>query len=192
MEKSTPKFSPKPRPEVLTGQTYKVKTGYGNLYVTVNNDENGEPFEIFATIGKSGGFFQEQSEGICRLISLALRAGVSVDDIIQDLKGIRGPMPIMTNKGTVLSLPDAIGQILDEHMKYLRGETPKLEGAKGETLDAHMNKEVPVAVLAKADFQKKKSIADFGMMPGCPECGNLLEMGEGCMSCKACGFSRCV
>ncbi|MDO8429948.1 MAG: adenosylcobalamin-dependent ribonucleoside-diphosphate reductase [bacterium] len=191
--KETPKFSPKPRPEVLNGQTYKVKTGYGNLYVTVNNDENREPFEIFATIGKSGGFFQEQSEGICRLISLALRAGVSVDDIIQDIKGIRGPMPVMTNKGTVLSLPDAIGQILEEHMKYLRGETPKLEEAKTETLEEHMNKEVLVAVAAAAKISpKKKSMADFGMMPGCPDCGNMLEMAEGCMSCKGCGFSRCI
>lgn len=188
--KETPKYSPKPRPEVLTGQTYKVKTGYGNLYVTINNDENGEPFEIFATIGKSGGFFQEQSEGICRLISLALRAGVSVDDIIQDLKGIRGPMPVLTNKGTVLSLPDAIGQILEEHMKYLRGETPRLAAKNVETLEEHMNKEVPAKVSVTAGV--KKSLADFGMMPGCPECGNLLEMSEGCLSCKACGFSRCI
>jgi len=206
--RETPKYSPKPRPEVLTGQTYKVKTGYGNLYVTINNDERGEPFEIFATIGKSGGFFQEQSEGICRLISLALRAGISVDDIIQDIKGIRGPMPVMTNKGTVLSLPDAIGQILEEHMKHLRGEVPKLESATGETLEEHFNKEVLVATAVsgsdrltgqgagqnteKRKEQKKKSIADFGMMPGCPDCGNALEMGEGCMSCKACGFSRCL
>lgn len=188
--KETPKYSPKPRPEVLTGQTYKVKTGYGNLYVTINNDENNEPFEIFATIGKSGGFFQEQSEGICRLISLALRAGVSVDDIIQDLKGIRGPMPVLTNKGTVLSLPDAIGQILEEHMKYLRGETPRLAPKNMETLEEHMNKEMPVKVSAAAGA--KKSLADFGMMPGCPECGNFLEMSEGCLSCKGCGFSRCL
>ncbi len=188
-----PKHSPKPRPEVLTGQTYKVKTGYGNLYVTINNDEHGEPFEIFATIGKSGGFFQEQSEGICRLISLSLRAGVDVDDIIKDLKGIRGPMPVMTSKGTVLSLPDAIGQILEEHMKYVRGEVPRLESKTSETLTEHLNKEVPVVVGAEKKTGKtKKSIADFGMMPGCPECGNILEMGEGCMSCKACGFSRCL
>jgi ribonucleoside-diphosphate reductase alpha chain len=191
--KEPPKCSPKPRPEVLTGQTYKVKTGYGNLYITINNDENGQPFEVFATIGKSGGFFQEQSEGICRLISLALRAGVGVDDIISDLKGIRGPMPVLTNKGTVLSLPDAIGQILEEHMKYLRGEIPRLEEKKAETLAEHLNKEAPVAVKAGVkEKPKKKSMADFGMMPGCPECGNVLEMSEGCMSCKACGFSRCV
>lgn len=193
-----PKCAPKPRPEVLTGQTYKVKTGYGNLYVTINNDERGEPFEVFATIGKSGGFFQEQSEGICRLISLALRSGVGANDIINNLKGIRGPMPMITSKGTVLSLPDAIGQILDEHMKYLRGEIPKLETGKSETLSDHLNKEVSVKVgsasaglLGQGGKTKKKSIADFGMMPGCPECGSLLEMSEGCMSCKICGFSRC-
>ena len=189
--RESPKHSPKPRPEVLTGQTYKVKTGYGNLYVTINNDENGEPFEIFATIGKSGGFFQEQSEGICRLISLALRAGVSPEVIVQDLKGIRGPMPVMSSKGTVLSLPDAIGQILEEHVKYLRGEIPQLESRTGETLDEHMNKEAAMKVSAAVGGKKQKSIADFGMMPGCPECGSMLEMGEGCMSCKSCGFSRC-
>ena len=209
--RETPKHSPKPRPEVLSGQTYKVKTGYGNLYVTINNDEHMEPFEIFATIGKSGGFFQEQSEGICRLISLSLRAGVRVDDIIKDLKGIRGPMPVMTNKGTILSLPDAIGQILEEHMKYVRGEVPRLEAKTSETLTEHLNKEVLVASALsssslrlsesndlskggdlKNSGQTKKSIADFGMMPGCPECGNMLEMSEGCMSCKGCGFSRCL
>jgi len=183
-----PKHSPKPRPEVLTGHTYKVKTGYGNLYITINNDENNDPFEVFATIGKSGGFFQEQSEGICRLISLALRAEINVDKIIDDLKGIRGPMPVMTSRGTVLSLPDAIGQILEEHTKYLRGETPKLEEGTSETLDEHMNKETPIAVAAVA----KKSLADFGLMPGCPDCGSMLEVGEGCMSCKVCGFSRCT
>ncbi len=193
LAEEVPKCAPKPRPEVLTGQTYKVKTGYGNLYVTINNDERGEPFEVFATIGKSGGFFQEQSEGICRLISLALRSSVSADEIISDLKGIRGPMPMMTSKGTVLSLPDAIGQILEEHIKYLRGEIPKLEAGKSETLSDHLNKEalVPVVSSVKNIKTKKKSIADFGMMPGCPECGSLLEMSEGCMSCKVCGFSRC-
>ncbi len=188
-----PKYSPKPRPEVLTGQTYKIKTGYGNLYVTVNNDENGQPFEVFATIGKSGGFFQEQSEGICRLISLALRSDVGAEDIIRNLKGIRGPMPTLTNKGTVLSLPDAIGQILEEHLSYVSGETPKLEEKSAETLSEHMNKAEPVFV--KSDSlrkEPKKSMADFGVMPGCPDCGNMLEMSEGCMSCKACGFSRCI
>ena len=67
----------------------------------------------------------------------------------------------------------------------------KLEEGKTETLEEHMNKEVPVSV-GGGNKAEKKSMADFGMMPGCPECGNLLEMGEGCMSCNACAFSRCV
>ncbi|MEK7187454.1 MAG: adenosylcobalamin-dependent ribonucleoside-diphosphate reductase [Patescibacteria group bacterium] len=179
-------LTPRERPEVMIGKTYKVKTGYGNLYVTVNNDENGNPFEVFATIGKSGGFFQEQSEGICRLISLSLRAGIKTEEVIYHLKGIRGPMPTMTNKGTVLSLPDAIGQILEEHMSSqntLRTEAPESD---------------PVMVNVKETVEEqttgytiKKSIAYYGMMPGCPDCGGALTLAEGCMSCRSCGFSRC-
>jgi len=182
----------KNRPDVMAGKTYKIKTGYGNLYVTVNNDEQGEPFEVFATIGKSGGFFQEQSEGICRMVSLGLRSGIKVQEIISHLKGIRGPMPMLTNKGTVLSLPDAIGQILEEHVK----EPEVLEGPAATP----SNIQEPVATMATAKFDiptakpkaSVRSIADFGMMPGCPDCGNSLRMAEGCMSCPACGFSRCV
>lgn len=172
------------RPEVMSGKTYKAKTGYGTLYVTVNNDENGVPFEVFATIGKSGGFFQEQSEGICRLISLALRTGAKVEEVIDNLKGIRGPMPVITEKGTILSLPDAIGRILEEHVKATNGASPMLAEAKSEIADFE-SKNQPVAV-------RKKSIADFGFAPGCPECGAPLQIGEGCMTCKNCGFSRCM
>lgn len=179
------RLSERARPEVLVGKTYKMKTGYGSLYVTINNDEAGAPFEVFATIGKSGGFFQEQSEGICRLISLALRAGIKVEEVIYKLKGIRGPMPVMTEKGTVLSLPDAIAQILEDHVKgaQLKTEAPVLEAKVPE----------PALIESSAPAkQPSKSIADYGFMPGCPDCGNSLVMSEGCISCKACGFSRCV
>jgi ribonucleoside-diphosphate reductase alpha chain len=174
------KIVPRVRPMVMLGKTYKVKTGYGNLYVTVNNDENGAPFEVFATIGKSGGFFQEQSEGICKLISLGLRSGIKAEEIIKDLKGIRGPMPVMTESGTILSLPDAIGQILEEHVKtngHLRTEmmTPSLAA--------------PQKVDGKIEL--KKQLADYGAIPECPECGAPLIIEEGCVSCKSCGYSRC-
>ncbi len=172
----------KKRPEIMLGKTYKVKTGYGNIYITINNDENGEPFEIFATIGKSGGFFQEQCEGICRLISLSLRSGVKISEIIDNLKGIRGPMPTITERGTILSLPDAIGKILEEHAKVSEGlVTPVNES----------NAQAKNVVTAKAEEDVHKSIADYGVMPGCPDCGSALQIAEGCMSCKSCGFSRC-
>jgi ribonucleoside-diphosphate reductase alpha chain len=175
-------LKPRPRPEVMAGKTYRIKTGYGNLYVTINDDERGRPFEVFTIIGKNGGFMQEQSEAICRLISLALRAGVSTHRVVDDLKGIRGPMPIFTDKGTILSLPDAIGRILEEHIAE---QTDTVEELVAQT-EAHLEEEV--AVLSEA---QTASVADFGFMPGCPECDDVLIMQEGCMACKSCGYSRC-
>lgn len=172
-------LTPRARPSALTGTTYRLKTGYGKLYVTVNNDANGLPFEVFATIGKSGGFFQEQSEAICRMISLALRSGIQVEEVIDNLKGIRGPMPIMTERGTILSLPDAIGRILEEHIGAAN---------RDEILE---EEELVVAASSKQPAADDKQVADYGHIPGCPDCGSPLVMEEGCVSCKSCGFSRC-
>ncbi|MBI4085142.1 MAG: adenosylcobalamin-dependent ribonucleoside-diphosphate reductase [Candidatus Liptonbacteria bacterium] len=182
------------RPEILTGKTYKMKTGYGNLYVTVNNDESGAPFEVFAIIGKSGGFFQEQSEGICRLISVALRAGVKLEEIIDNLKGIRGPMPMLSDKGTILSLPDAIGQVLEEHVRANGYHNPLLvEHKESEPVVVEGKESAAVSALSGHDESaSKKSLADYGMMPGCPDCGANLIVSEGCLSCRSCGFSRCM
>jgi ribonucleoside-diphosphate reductase alpha chain len=180
------RVTPRIRPEVVNGKTYKVKTGYGSLFVTVNDDERGAPLEVFATLGKSGGFFQEQSEALCRLISVSLRSHIKVEEIIQQLKGIRGPMPVMTNKGTVLSLPDAIAQILEEHAT--KATKPAAEASQvaelvaAATANTQKSAETPI---------KKQSLANYGMMPGCPECGGNLILKEGCMACSNCGFSRC-
>ncbi len=108
-----------------------------------------------------------------------------MESIIEDLKGIRGPMPVMTDKGTVLSLPDAIGRILEEHVKS-KSEVRVAETAPQELVTVSIAKEEAVSPLAKM------AIADFGYMPGCPDCGASLQMSEGCMSCKACGYSRCM
>lgn len=184
------RLAPRMRPEVMDGKTHKIKTGYGNLYVTVNDDAEGVPFEIFATIGKSGGFFQEQSEAICRMISLSLRSGIKVETIIEQLKGIRGPMPVLTEKGTVLSLPDAIGQIMEEHVKNKTSLTVESAGAESPkkemvAVGSEIKEEIHLA-------SSTKQIADLGLMPGCPDCGAALTMGEGCLSCRQCGFSRCL
>lgn len=183
------RISPRTRSEVMSGKTYRVKTGYGNLYVTINDDERGVPFEVFAVIGKSGGFFQEQSEGICRMISFALRAGLKVQEIIDQLKGIRGPMPVMTSRGTIFSLPDAIGRVLEEHVNngVMMPHLEPLAEAEKLVLPALAS---PVGVLTGS--YSDKSLADWGMMPGCPDCGSMLRMGEGCMSCPSCGFNRCM
>ncbi|UCG62897.1 MAG: vitamin B12-dependent ribonucleotide reductase [Candidatus Zixiibacteriota bacterium] len=102
------------RPPVLSGITEKIKTGYGNLYVTINLRDN-QPFEVFAHIGKSGYTTMADTEAICRLISLALRSGVPVGQVIKQLRGIGGSSQVFSGGGKVTSIPDAIAQILNKH-----------------------------------------------------------------------------
>ena len=108
------------RPDIVFGFTQKVKTGLGELYLTVN-EIDGKPFEVFATIGKSGRSVTAKAEAIGRLVSLALRSGVSVDDIVGQLKGIGGENPVFQKKGLLLSIPDAVSWVLEN--RYLQGRT---------------------------------------------------------------------
>ena len=137
------RISPRKRPDVMQGSTYKVTTAYGNLYVTVNEDEHG-PFEVFSQLGKAGGFFGAQTEAICRMISLSLRSGISLRDVVDQLKGIRGPDPVFHNGERILSLPDAIANVLENHLK--RGQTQL-------PLDFSKPKEVELQVEREPVFQ---------------------------------------
>jgi ribonucleoside-diphosphate reductase alpha chain len=111
----------KERPETLQGFTTKIKTGLGQLYVTVT-ELNGQPFEIFATIGKSGRSTTAKTEAIGRLVSLALRSGVKVGEIVEQLKGIGGEHPVFQDGGLVLSIPDAISRVLER--RFMKKNTP--------------------------------------------------------------------
>jgi ribonucleoside-diphosphate reductase alpha chain len=104
----------KDRPETLHGITDKIKTGFGNLYVTINAHQ-GKPFEVFAQIGKSGYDTMADTEAICRLISLALRSGVDTEEIIEQLKGIGGDTQIFGDGGVIRSVPDAVAKVLYKH-----------------------------------------------------------------------------
>ncbi len=103
----------KERPDTLEGFTTKMKTGMGHLYVTVTEYED-RPFEVFATIGKSGRSTAAKAEAVGRLVSLALRAGVKVADIVKQLKGIGGEYPVFQPGGLVLSIPDAVARVLEK------------------------------------------------------------------------------
>jgi ribonucleoside-diphosphate reductase alpha chain len=109
------------RPETLEGFTTKVVTGMGNLYVTVT-EMDGKPFEVFATIGKSGKSTMAKTEAIGRLVSLALRSGISPDKVVEQLKGICGEHPVFSKDGLVLSIPDAISRVLEN--RYLKDKQP--------------------------------------------------------------------
>ena len=108
----TGKVKPRKRPPNLQGSTVKIRTNFGNLYLTLNHF-GGQPFELFATLGKSGKDTQAHTEALGRLISLLLRSGVPVKEIIEQLKGIGGSQPVFENDGVILSLPDAIAQGLE-------------------------------------------------------------------------------
>ncbi|MEO8065420.1 MAG: adenosylcobalamin-dependent ribonucleoside-diphosphate reductase [Candidatus Doudnabacteria bacterium] len=189
--------SPRKRPDVMEGSTYKVATAYGNLYVTVNEDEYG-PFEVFSQLGKAGGFFGAQTEAICRMISLALRSGISLQDVTEQLKGIRGPDPMFHNGEKILSLPDAIANVLENHLKRGQKEL-QLDFSVAEKMEIPKTEQVPVfqAVTQEVhtssmEFTSQKiSMANHGLAPGCPECGNMMVLAEGCAKCEMCGFSKC-
>lgn len=102
------------RPDVLTGITERIRTGYGNLYITINT-MGGRPFEVFAQIGKSGWSTMADTEAICRMISLTLRSDVAVEAVIEQLTGIGGESPLYQNGELIKSIPDAISMVLRKH-----------------------------------------------------------------------------
>ncbi|MCE5249765.1 vitamin B12-dependent ribonucleotide reductase [bacterium] len=171
-------IAPRPRPSLTTGTTEKLQTGCGKLYVTVNRDEDGL-CEVFCQMGRSGGCTASQSEAISRLISLALRSGVNLDEIVSQLKGIRCPSPIWHNGKLILSCSDAIATALS---RYLGGEI-NTDSIPVFTQDADYEK------LTNSITSKKRTRGE--MVGVCPDCGGMLEHSEGCLVCRLCGFSKC-
>lgn len=125
------KPSKKDRPNMLSGNTLKISTSYGNLYLTLNRDEEGRPFEVFATLGKSGKDTQAHTEAIGRLVSLALRSGISINDVIKQLKGIGGSTQVLDENlfAMIFSVPDAIAKGLE---MLINGEINNHELIKGD------------------------------------------------------------
>ncbi|MGQ9628245.1 MAG: adenosylcobalamin-dependent ribonucleoside-diphosphate reductase [Anaerolineae bacterium] len=162
---------PRPRPAVTRGTTEKIRLGCNRtLYVTVNEDEMGL-CEVFLQMGKSGGCTASQSEAIGRLISLALRSGIETEAIIRQLKGIRCPSPSWHNGGPTLSCSDAIAKAMERYLKERSGNfTPEKRAENPSGSEERMFLDI---------------------CPECPECGAMMEMGEGCAVCRACGYSQC-
>jgi ribonucleoside-diphosphate reductase alpha chain len=177
---------PRKRPTMTHGVTQKIPTGCGNLYITINEDEEGI-CEVFSTMGKSGGCASSQSEAVSRMVSLALRSGVSIDSIIRQVKGIRCPSPGWGEMGRqILSCPDAIGLALERYNKDnmgLRKQKELPESAAEEV--------TPTVAYVSSDCSAGENTNHLGLCPECPDCGGLLEFGEGCAVCRGCGFSKC-
>ncbi|KZN25615.1 ribonucleoside reductase large chain [Haladaptatus sp. R4] len=180
----------RPRPDVLHGVTQRVDTGYGKMYVNINEDENGEPFELFATIGNSGGFTNSFTEALAKVISYALRSGVDPNEIASDLQGIRSPKVAWDKGEQINSIPDAIGVAM---RRYLDGEIEKASYPQQKTLEETADDTETDGGAAKAEEKDaSQSLIDAGESPECPECGSLsLYFSEGCKTCESCGWSEC-
>jgi ribonucleoside-diphosphate reductase alpha chain len=159
------KITPKRRPDVIRGITRRMKTGCGNLYVTINEDENGLPFEIFTNIGKAGGCASSQAEAIGRLISLALRSNMKPELLIKELKGISCHQPTWAAGGRILSCSDAIAKALEQY--------------------------IPIDGDAQQMFSNGEIHDETMLIGACPDCGGAVEHEGGCAVCHSCGFSKC-
>ena len=171
--KSLPKEKrlPQERPNSLPSVTDKIKTGFGNLYVTITTYE-GKPFEVFASIGKSGYSTMADAEALGRMISLALRTGVAPKEVISQLKGIGGSEPIFTEGGLVQSIPDAIAKVLERSFGNLDAKSKPGKSKDGEGKAAEDKTE--------KDFYRTT----------CRQCGATLP-DEKCPTCPNCGWNRC-
>jgi len=155
---------PRPRPPVTVGVTEKVKIGCGNLYVSVNADDE-SICEVFTNTGRAGGC-SSQSEATARLISIAMRSGISVDAIIEQISGIRCPACIRREGVNVTSCPDAISRVIKKYKDI---------GLSG----------------GQAIFQREQEKAKAIVANACPECGKSVNHESGCVICVHCGFSKC-
>jgi ribonucleoside-diphosphate reductase alpha chain len=172
-----PKVSPTPRvrPVATNGETRRIRTGEGSLYITINEDNEGL-CEVFTTIGKAGGNAAAQSEAISRLISLALRSGVNPHSVVRQLKGISGPNPTWENGRLILSTPDAIGKALDD---YLKDKEQQFNTAD----DLSYDDQKPLITMAPTNTDVQIST--------CEEGSHDLVNENGCIVCRQCGWSKC-
>ena len=104
------------RPDALRGTTEKIQTAMGDVFVTINRDPGGDPFEVFAAVGKAGSVLMADVEAICRLASLGLRFGVPIEEIFQQLRGISSDRTCGFGTRKVLSVPDAIAQAIGHYL----------------------------------------------------------------------------
>lgn len=153
------------RPQLLSGETQRMDTGCGKLFVIMNDDEYG-PREVFANMGKAGGCASSNTEALGRLISLALKKGASAQEVVEQLKGIRCHVPYGMGPNATLSCADAIGKALER--RYVTGAAAQAAQAPEPQLSL-----VEVAQGA------------------CPDCGGAIEHEGGCAVCRTCGYSKC-
>ncbi len=172
------------RPLQMHGITERMRTGHGNTFVTINLDQDGQPFEVFTTLGKAGSCDSAHLEAIARLVSLALRSGVPAEEIVDQLQAITCH-PVWDQGVMVRSVPDALAQVLRKHATPGAQETEESYGAQlgfpVNNGNGHANGH------GKVEAYQPVSAVGFS----CPECGGPVAFQEGCVICQACAWNQC-
>jgi ribonucleoside-diphosphate reductase alpha chain len=176
------------RPELLRGSVRRLETPLGTLYVTITEDDKGQPFEVFMSLGKAGGALMADVEALGRLISLALRSGIPIKEIHRQLRGISSDRTMGLGPHKVMSVPDAVGIALERWMQEKQGiQQELLPGAPAAAAIA----EPVVQTVIRGNEQLALSGMQSTLAGSCPDCGSQLEFAEGCVKCHVCGFSEC-
>jgi ribonucleoside-diphosphate reductase alpha chain len=182
------------RPDVLRGTTRRVETPLGTLYVTITEDDRGQPFEVFMTLGKAGGALMADVESLGRLISLALRSGIPIKEIYRQLRGISSDRVIGLGPNKILSVPDAVGIAIERWMQEKQGiQQELLPGVAPQIGAAETNPVIaqPASQVGPGGEQMMFGGMQETLSGACPDCNSQLEFAEGCMKCHVCGFSEC-
>ncbi len=198
---NTQRRAKRARPDMLRGTTRRMETPLGTMFVNITEDDRGQPFEVFITLGKAGGSAMADVEAMGRLISLALRSGIPLPELHRQLRGIASDRATGLGPNKVLSVPDAIGIALERWWKEKQGvqqellrTPPEMPVQSGEfpVVPADQVKVVSGAEMA-AQNQMMFDVngSDQSFMATCPDCGSQLEFAEGCVKCHVCGFSEC-
>jgi ribonucleoside-diphosphate reductase alpha chain len=176
---------PRQRPVSVTGVTDRVRTGHGTMFVNITFDEEGHPFEVFATLGKSGSSDSAYLEAIARLSSMSLRAGIDPEQIIDQLKGITD-VPAWDGGTLVRSAPDAVALALSRHLTK--------EDSRNNITSMVGNSAQLGLFPSSTTSLDSPDIPDTPDTPSgakCPDCSGYLLHQEGCLSCLDCGYSKC-
>jgi len=181
------------RPDALRGVTRRLESPLGTMYVTITEDDKGQPFEVFISLGKAGAPLMADVEAIGRLISLALRAGVPLRDVHRQLRGISSDRAVGLGPNKVLSVPDAIGIAIERWMQDKQGVQQDLLPGAADVPSREIIVATPPLPSPGAEgtvVQRDRNDAqDF--VGACPDCGSQLAYVEGCVKCHVCGFSEC-
>ncbi len=199
---------PRERPRQTQGITERVRTGHGNMYVTVNMDNQGQPFEVFGTMGKAGGCDAALLEAVSRLVSLALRAGIDTSEVSQQLSGITC-CPAWDDGTLVRSGPDAVAIVLDRITSGVSNESNASDGVQltlptGAPAFGGDGPEVrpwmppqpnlsthPAVGKANGNGAPVPQTLSGAYAGRCPECNGGVVSQEGCLTCYSCGWNKC-